>query len=77
MLTNAILYSCEEQYITIEQKYIIIEHTQMECNAIHSLIVLEKPGKPGNTSKSTSFGLKVFLILLFFLPKVCIFVFVS
>lgn len=37
-LANALLVFCEETNVTIEQKYLISGHTQMECDATHSLI---------------------------------------
>ena len=33
-LFNAILYFCEVQSVTIEQKYLVVGHTQMECDAL-------------------------------------------
>lgn len=37
-LANALLTFCEETNVTIEQKYLVSGHTQMECDATHSLI---------------------------------------
>lgn len=38
VLSNALLTYSKETNITIEQKYLISGHTQMECDATHSLI---------------------------------------
>lgn len=38
ILANALLLFCTEKNVTIEQKYLVVGHTQMECDATHSLI---------------------------------------
>lgn len=38
ILSNALLAFCVETNISIEQKYLVSGHTQMECDATHSLI---------------------------------------
>lgn len=47
-LSNAILYFCEERNVTIEQKYLVVGHTQMECDATHSLIERKTKNKQIN-----------------------------
>lgn len=38
VLSNALLSLCVEKDITIEHKYLVVGHTQMECDSPHSLI---------------------------------------
>lgn len=38
VLSNALLSLCIEKDITIEHKYLVVGHTQMECDSTHSLI---------------------------------------
>ncbi|XP_049304037.1 uncharacterized protein LOC125776336 [Bactrocera dorsalis] len=38
ILPNAILSLCVQENITVEHKYLIVGHTQMECDSTHSLI---------------------------------------
>lgn len=38
VLSNALLSFCVENNVTIEHKYLIVGHTQMECDSTHSLI---------------------------------------
>lgn len=38
VLSNALLSLCEEKNVTIEHKYLVVGHTQMECDSTHSLI---------------------------------------
>ena len=37
-ITNCFLRLCEETGVTIEQKYLVSGHTQMECDSMHSVI---------------------------------------
>lgn len=38
VLSNVLLSFCVEKTITIEHKYLVVGHTQMECDATHSVI---------------------------------------
>ncbi|XP_036340385.1 uncharacterized protein LOC118749699 [Rhagoletis pomonella] len=38
ILSNAILSLCVQENITVAHKYLIVGHTQMECDSTHSLI---------------------------------------
>ncbi|XP_060848117.1 uncharacterized protein LOC132927581 [Rhopalosiphum padi] len=38
IMSNALLQFCKNQNVTIEQKFLIKGHTQMECDSAHSMI---------------------------------------
>lgn len=48
VLSNALLSFCVDKNITIEHKYLVVGHTQMECDATHSLIERKLKNKPIN-----------------------------
>ncbi|CAG9782467.1 unnamed protein product [Diatraea saccharalis] len=44
-LSNALLYYAKVHHAEIQQKYLVVGHTQMECDSVHASIERKKKGK--------------------------------